>query len=104
MYPYTLKQLCRDTGLKQSTACKFIDEIKEKQRSQESKTAAFADKNDWVNSFKTVEVLGLENTPAFAVILNRINQAYEFTLKQSLESMDTSQQTKILKEVFIQKY
>ncbi len=39
MYPYTLKQLCRDTGLKQSTACKFINEIKEKQRNQESKTA-----------------------------------------------------------------
>jgi DNA invertase Pin-like site-specific DNA recombinase len=32
MYPYTLKNLCRDTNLKQTTACKFINEIKKKDK------------------------------------------------------------------------
>jgi hypothetical protein len=84
-----------------------ISSISEKKDLYFYPQAAFGDKNDWgnlFNSFKTVDVLGVENTPAFALILNRINQAYEFTLKQSLNSMDPSQQTKILKEGFIQKY
>ena len=34
MYPYTFSQLCRDTNLKKSTACKFINEIKEKEKTK----------------------------------------------------------------------
>ena len=36
MYPYTLKQLCKDTNLKQSTACKFINEIKKRKMTSEN--------------------------------------------------------------------
>ena len=32
MYPYTFSELCRDTNLKRSTASKFINKIKEKQK------------------------------------------------------------------------